>query len=362
MAVFPVVKGTRLRATRVDACGMPIAGPRSRVVTEGWISLQLSPQMREAEEIEQTNAEGRVCVSDRTPPERKWWNVTLELCKVDPCLFSMFTDWDLVTAWDGESVGFRDKKRVPADRGVALEVWTGVGSDDTCEVPTTDDILSSDAGSSLPYGYFVIPVTKEATLGDIEIGATAATFTLTGITAPGARWGRGPYNVVGTDVDNTPGRLLTPFKSDQHLHVERTTIAPPNAESGCCPLVLPSPYYGATAIDVAGPQPACDAVGTNEEQLVDLGSATAGAVQLTFKGSEPTSNIAFNAASTAVQSALEALSTIGEGNVTVTGAEPWTVEFVGALAETNQPLLGGVAIGLTGGTLTITETQAGGEF
>ncbi|MGW5147540.1 hypothetical protein [Rhodococcus koreensis] len=361
MAVFPVVKGTRLRATRVDACGMPIAGPRSRVVTEGWISLQLSPQMRDADEIEQTNAEGRVCVSDRTPPERKWWNATLELCKVDPCLFSMFTDWELVTDYAGESVGFSDQKRVPADRGVAIEVWTGVGSDDTCEVPTTDDILSA-SGSTLPYGYFVIPVIKEATLGDIEIGASAATFTLTGITASGARWGRGPYNVQATDVDNTAGRLLTPFKATQHIRVLRTTVPPPAVEEGCCPLILPSPYYGATAIDEAPAQPACDAVGTNEEQRIDLGAATSGAITLSFKGSAPSASIAHNAAATAVQTALEALSTIGEGNVTVTGAEPWDVEFVGALGESKQPLLDGVATGLTGGTLTITETVEGGQF
>lgn len=359
-APFAVVKGTRMRATRVDACGMPIAGPNSRVITEGWISLQLSPQMRDAEEIEQTNAEGRVCVADRTPPERKWWNVTLELCKVDPCLMSMFTDWELVTDHLGESVGFSDRKRVPADRGVAIEIWTGVGSDDTCQVPTTDDVLSVQT-STLPYGYFVIPVIKEATLGDIEIGASAATFTLSGITGSGARWGRGPYNVVATDADNTAGRLLSGFKSDQHLRVLRTTVSPPAAEEGCGPLVLPTPYYGATAIDVAPNQPAMDAVGSNEVQTVDAGTATGGTFTLSFKGAT-TTPIAFDATGTVVQAALEALSTIGEGNVTVTGTDPWTVTFVGALAETNQPLLTADSTGLTGGTVTVTETTPGGVF
>lgn len=210
MTAFPVVRGTRLRATKVDACGMPLPGAKSRIITNGWISLALSPEMREAEDIEQTNAAGRICVADRTPPERKWWNVTLELCKVDTCLISMFTDWELVTNAQGEQVGFSDAKAVPSETGVAIEVWTGLGSEDTCQVPTDDSVFSRSGGASVPHGYFVIPVVKEAQLGDIEIGAEAATFTLTGITGSGARWGKGPYNVV-PDSTGAPARLLEPF-------------------------------------------------------------------------------------------------------------------------------------------------------
>ncbi|MGH2360477.1 MAG: hypothetical protein ACRDGM_08040, partial [bacterium] len=70
MAVFPIVKGTVLRATKVNNCGLPVAGPANRVVTPGWVSLTISPEMQEAEELEQRNAEGRPCVLDRTPPER----------------------------------------------------------------------------------------------------------------------------------------------------------------------------------------------------------------------------------------------------------------------------------------------------
>lgn len=256
---FAVVKGVRLRATRVDPCGMPIAGPNSRVVTEGWISLSLSPVMRDAEDIELTNAEGRVCVADRTPPERKWWTVTLELCKVDPCLMNMFTDWEVVTDHTGDSVGFSDRKRVPSDRAVAIEIWSGIGADDTCSVPADDTILAAQ-GSTTPFGYLLIPAVREATLGDIDIGASVATFTLSGITGPGAKWGRGPYNVVATDEYNTPGRLLAPFQADQHLRVLWTSVAPPAAETGCCPLTLPTPYYGPSAADTAPEQPDCDTV------------------------------------------------------------------------------------------------------
>ncbi len=356
MANFPVVKGVRLRATRVDACGMPLAGPRSRVITEGWIRLQLSPQMRDAQDIEQTNAEGRVCVSDRTPPERKWWNVTLELCEVNTCLMSMFTDWKVLTDWDGNDVGMADRKRVPSTTGVAIEVWSGVGSEDTCEVPENDDILTATGGSSLPYGYFLIPVVKEVQLGDIEIGATAATFTLTGITAAGARWGRGPYNVVATDSDNTAGRLPQALDNEQHVLWLKTTIAPPDASDDCCPLVLPTPYYGTLAVEIAPNQPACDAVGSNEVQTVTL----TGNTSIAFQGqSTPALGVATTAA--AFKTALEALSTIGVGNVDVTGGTPggpFAVTFKGDLAEMNVPPL-------TAGTpanATIVQTTPGGVY
>lgn len=356
MANTPVVKGTRLRVTRVDACGLPIRGPRSRVVTEGFITATFSPVMRDAEDLEQTNAEGRVCVADRTPPELKWWNVALNLCGVDTCLKSMMLDWDVLVDWDGKPAGIGDQKRVSSETGVAIEVWSGVGSDDVCEIPTSDDIFDAAAsGSVLPYGYWLVPVVKECQLGDIEIGASVSTFTLNGITAKGPRWGRGPYNVVPTDANNTPGRIpATYITKERQLIFLRTTIAPPPAETGCCPLVLPSPYYGETAIDVAPPQPPCDAVATNEIQTVTLTDDAA----IGFRGySTPT--ILDTALPAAVQTALEALPSIGTGNVTVTGsAGNYVVTFVGDLAELNQP-----ALTLTPAPNgTVAETQAGGVY
>lgn len=88
-------------------------------------------------------------------------------------------------------------------------------------------------------------------------------------------------------------------------------------------------------------------------QTVGVGAASAGTFTLTYKG-QTTGNIAFNATASAVQTALIALSTIGSGNVSVTGAAPtWTVAFVGALAQ-DATLMTGSGGGLTGGALTIT--------
>lgn len=102
----------------------------------------------------------------------------------------------------------------------------------------------------------------------------------------------------------------------------------------------------------------------DEVQTVTItGSPTGGAFTLTF-GAQTTSNIAYNASASTVQTALQALSSIGSGNATVTGSAggPWTVEFTGTLGNASQSLLTKDASGLTGGSspnVSITRVQVG---
>lgn len=241
MVATGIVRGKRLRATRVGACGLPIKGEKSSIVTDGFVSVKLSKSMKDAEDIEQTNADGQVCIADRTAPELKWFEFEAEFCRVDPELLSFFTDDPLVLDYANRPVGFRSSKRVKVNEGAAVELWTGVGSDD-CDIPTDDSALEEGA-NAVPYGYFLMPWIKEATMGDFEIGASAMTFTVTGITGAAPKWGRGPYNVVPVDKNNTPGRLLTPMGME-HLHFQRTTIAPPDVTGGATVLALPQPYFG----------------------------------------------------------------------------------------------------------------------
>lgn len=90
----------------------------------------------------------------------------------------------------------------------------------------------------------------------------------------------------------------------------------------------------------------------NEKQTVTLtGVPTGGTFTLTYAGQE-TGNIAYNAAAATVQAALEALSTIGLGNVIVTGSAggPWTVEFISELGNQNIAAMTADGALLTGGT------------
>lgn len=115
----------------------------------------------------------------------------------------------------------------------------------------------------------------------------------------------------------------------------------------------------------AAPTGTGSALGTNEVQTVTItGTPTGGTFTLTFKA-QTTAAIAYNATAAAVQSALEALSTIGAGNVTAAGGPlPGTavnVTFVGNLGNTNVTQMTATS-SLTGGTspaVTVTTTTEG---
>jgi hypothetical protein len=105
----------------------------------------------------------------------------------------------------------------------------------------------------------------------------------------------------------------------------------------------------------------------DEVQTVTLtGSPAGGDFTLTF-GANTTSAIAYNASAATVKTRLEALASIGAGNVDVTGSNggPWTVEFKASLGNASQSLLTKDASGLTGGSspnVAIARVQAGSAF
>lgn len=99
--------------------------------------------------------------------------------------------------------------------------------------------------------------------------------------------------------------------------------------------------------------PSYQVEGNNEVQRVGfLGDPSSGTYTLAFNGSAASTAIPWNASITALRNALEALSTIGVGNVSVTG-DPigdYFVEFQGTLANLNVPLLVANSTSLVGGT------------
>lgn len=107
---------------------------------------------------------------------------------------------------------------------------------------------------------------------------------------------------------------------------------------------------------------------TNEVQTVTItGSPTGGTFLLTFRG-RTTATIAYNASAAAVQSALEALDTIGIGGVICTGgALPGTgviCTFKGALGGQDLPIMTANSAALTGGSspaVSVAETTPGAD-
>lgn len=105
----------------------------------------------------------------------------------------------------------------------------------------------------------------------------------------------------------------------------------------------------------------------SEAQTITVtGTPTGGTFTLTYNG-QTTATIPYNAAASAVASALTALANIGAGNLTATGGPLGTAgvvaTFAGTLAGQRTPLIVLGTNSLTGGTtptVTITETTPGG--
>lgn len=105
--------------------------------------------------------------------------------------------------------------------------------------------------------------------------------------------------------------------------------------------------------------------GTNEQQTITVtGTPTGGTFTLTYNGAT-TATIAFNAAASAVVTALEALPNIGAGNVTGAGGAlpgtPVVITFTNQLGKQNVNAMT-AAHAFTGGTtpaIAVTTTTAG---
>lgn len=104
--------------------------------------------------------------------------------------------------------------------------------------------------------------------------------------------------------------------------------------------------------------------GTSEVQTLNVtGTPTGGTFKLKFRD-RTTAAIAYNANAAAIQAALEALSTIGAGNVAVTGTTPgpFTLTFQAAKGKQVLPNVTLAVNALTGGTspsVTIVEATPG---
>ena len=159
----------------------------------------------------------------------------------------------------------------------------------------------------------------------------------------------------GSDTAKTVTLDLTKFTADVH-YTAGTSLVPANRIKSGMPLGkitasgLYAPFAGMT----------------NEVQTVTVtGSPTGGTYTLTWSG-QTTAAIPYNATATQVRTALEALSNIAPGDVTVTGGPhpgtAMTVTFGGAYLGDNVAEMTATA-SLTGGStpdVTIATTTAGG--
>ena len=116
-------------------------------------------------------------------------------------------------------------------------------------------------------------------------------------------------------VNDTPANLDTTVEIDTVAGLTNyTSIVPIGARFQCA---------GHATVHVV------TATNSSEVQMVTVTDATDGTFTLSV-GGQVTTDIPHDAAGSAVESALENLSTVGPNNVQVTGNGPYVVEFIGA--------------------------------
>jgi hypothetical protein len=228
-----LVKGRRIRVTRLDGCGRPIYGDDSQVVSKGFISVAFTANTTESDEISVPNASGEICIYEAAVTSLVGYAVEIQFCEVDPELFALVTGQPVVIGADGSTVvGFDvDTKISLENSNFALELWAGSPSGDAC----------STAGASGSFGYLLLPFLRGGILGDFTVENGAVTFTLTGAnTKEGNSWGVGPYDDIMLDGTAAPGPMTTPVSTSVALRTMIVDLAPPADACGARPLLDPS--------------------------------------------------------------------------------------------------------------------------
>jgi hypothetical protein len=218
-----MVRGRVMRVTRLDGCGALVdPSTCSAIVSDGFVSVELTANIETGDDITVTNAAGKTCVSDPAVPTLNGYGVQITFCQVDPQLYAMLTGQAVVVDSAGNAVGFRINTDVdPSDSAFALEVWSNVPS-----------IACSSEGGGGTYGYTLPPFIQGGVLGDFTIENAAVTFTISNAaTKGGSAWDVGPYDVVLGALD-AESPLLTAIGDADHVHIQLTELAPP--EPGGC--------------------------------------------------------------------------------------------------------------------------------
>lgn len=208
-------------------------------------------------------------------------------------------------------------------------------------------------------GYVVKRVSRDGIISTYELIATSL---------PTAFTNAGLFTI--TDCDTCPsGYTLT---ANQYIYLVRkmdagnaaalTTVASQYGVVSPETIARIAYQFGQSTYIIKTSAAVSPTASANEVQSIIATGATAGTFTLTFDG-ETTAAIAYTANAAAVQSALEALSNINPGDVTVAGGAlpgtATTITFGGQYANTNVPQMTADSSGLTGGTVAVSTTTAG---
>lgn len=235
---FKPIRGKKIRVTMVDACGNPWdynANGITSVTTDGFVTLNLSSEIEEGEEIIQRKASGALCINEKLSDSFKRFTLEMEFCGVNTQLLTMMTNAESIMQYDKQGIVVPEGE---LNQYFALELWTGLsGGASACDDPNATE------GS----GYMLLPFLQAGTLGDLEItGEDAITFALANsYTVGGNHWGTGPFDVL-LDGSGSPAPLEAGLDKWDHLFLIDTGVAPPPEGAFSSTSTNPEPNWTTT--------------------------------------------------------------------------------------------------------------------
>jgi hypothetical protein len=193
------LRGKVARITKLDACGTPVLGAKSQVVTGGFISVEGQIQIEDPQEYKVKNANDQFLYNSRGRPLIKWI--------------------DLNDNTTPDAIGYRVRENTSAYFG--LELWTDLEG-------------QSCVGGNVAYGYMLLPFCKDAVVGNWTWQNDTITFPIQSArTDHGGNWGVGPYPVLNKlSAPTGPSPLLVAADPLDHLIMFQTTLAPPSPSCG----------------------------------------------------------------------------------------------------------------------------------
>lgn len=226
---FAQVRGSVIRVTRLDECGVPLVGMVSTAVSKRISTITIDKVAEDGSDIREKNFSDELCIVDDGYESLIGYSADVMLCGVDPDLISIFTGQPVVKNAAGDTVGFDSETGIDLDGfGFALEMWTKIAGG------------ACNAQGARPWGYTVMPFLKGGTLGGFSVENAAIQFQIMGArTRDGNSWGAGPYDVdlsVGAGPNFTAGPLFTPLKPKTAYRNTLVYLPPPVASCGAFPL------------------------------------------------------------------------------------------------------------------------------
>lgn len=244
---FVPIRVPGIRATKLDSCGAVDDTSCSSVTTSGVITITIEKEVVERQGDPQLNANGDICDDTTKAEQRRWYNVTVEFCRVDPQLINLMTGEPLVLddALTPNIVGFRTRRGSVNLANFALEWWTGLGGDTFC------------VNGVQQYGYALMPFLTEGVMTIPTFQNDRANFSVVARTHFDSQWGVGPYNVIVNQSGpnaGLPGPLLSAITADDDFHIQLTELPPPLFNTCGCTDVTPAlavaPPNGAAPLNV----------------------------------------------------------------------------------------------------------------